>query len=177
MNLYLKVLHIIFVVTWFSGMFYIPRLFIYNAEANEKPENERVILQSQFKIMMRRLWYGITWPSAVLTLIFGTLVWYNFYDLYLFEWLTVKLIFVVGLYLYHFSLHIIFKQQVNNVFKYTSQQLRIWNEVATVFLVAIISLVVMKNTVGFVWLIIGLILLIFVLLAAIKIYKTLIRKK
>ena len=65
---YIKALHIIFIVTWFSGMFYIVRLFIYNTEANEKPEPEKSILQKQFSIMIRRLWFGITWPSAVLTL-------------------------------------------------------------------------------------------------------------
>ena len=173
MNVYTKALHIIFIVTWFAGMFYIPRLFIYNAEANEKPENEKIILQNQFKIMMRRLWYGITWPSAILTLIFGLLVWYKLYDFYLSEWLTIKLIFVVFLYAYHYSLHVIFKQQINNIFKYTSQQLRIWNEVATVFLVAIVSLAVMKDAVSFIWFILGLILLIFLLSAAIKIYKIL----
>jgi protoporphyrinogen IX oxidase len=66
---YLKALHIIFVVTWFAGMFYLPRLFIYNTEAGDKPAVERDVLRNQFGIMMRRLWYGITWPSAVLTLI------------------------------------------------------------------------------------------------------------
>jgi len=68
---YIKALHIIFVVTWFAGLFYIVRLFIYFAEAQEKPEPERSILQNQFRIMQKRLWYGITWPSAILTLIFG----------------------------------------------------------------------------------------------------------
>ncbi|HEU5364474.1 MAG TPA: CopD family protein, partial [Hanamia sp.] len=72
MYFYIKALHIIFVVTWFSGLFYIVRLFVYSAEANEKPEPERSVLLKQFGIMQKRLWYGITWPSAVLTLIFGT---------------------------------------------------------------------------------------------------------
>src|SRR5580693_219127 len=68
---YLKALHIIFIVTWFSGLFYMVRLFIYNAEAAQKPEPEKTILQQQFRTMTRRLWLGITWPSAILTLIFG----------------------------------------------------------------------------------------------------------
>jgi putative membrane protein len=64
MYLYLKALHIIFIVTWFAGLFYFPRLFIYNTEANDKPAYVRHALQEQFAIMMKRLWYGITWPSA-----------------------------------------------------------------------------------------------------------------
>ena len=67
MFLYIKALHIIFIVTWFSGLFYIVRLFIYNTEAGQKAEPEKSILQRQFSIMIKRLWLGITWPSAVLT--------------------------------------------------------------------------------------------------------------
>ncbi len=71
---YLKALHIIFVITWFAGMFYMPRLFIYNTEANEKDEAAATVLHEQFSVMMKKLWFGITWPSAILTLIFGPLV-------------------------------------------------------------------------------------------------------
>ena len=63
MYFYLKALHIVFIVTWFAGMFYIVRLFIYNTEANEQGEPRKSILQEQFSIMIRRLWFGITWPS------------------------------------------------------------------------------------------------------------------
>ena len=68
---YLKSLHLIFVITWFAGLFYIPRLFIYQIEASEKPEPERGIVTAQLQLMARRLWYIITWPSAILALIFG----------------------------------------------------------------------------------------------------------
>ena len=67
-------MHIIFVVTWFAGLFYMPRLLVYNTEANDKPQPARKVLQEQFTLMMKRLWYGITWPSAVLTLILGLTV-------------------------------------------------------------------------------------------------------
>ena len=108
---YVKALHIIFVVTWFSGMFYIVRLFIYNTEANEKGEPTKTILQSQFNIMIKRLWFGITWPSAVLTLIFGPWMWFLRSHFGVGEsWLMIKLCFVLGLYVYHFSLHSIYKQ-------------------------------------------------------------------
>lgn len=175
MFLYIKALHIIFIVTWFAGMFYMPRLFIYNAEAAAKPEPVRDALREQFGIMMKRLWYGITWPSAVLTLILGITTWYLLGVTP--SWLIIKLVFVVGLYAYHFSLHAIFKQQQRDVFKFSSQQLRIWNEVATIFLVAIVMLVVVKQSLSFVWGITGLILFVIVLMSAIKIYKYLRDKK
>lgn len=176
MYLYIKALHIIFVTTWFAGLFYIPRLFIYNVEANEQPDIAKKALQDQFKIMMKRLWYGITWPSAVITLVLGiTVLFSSGWSNVLFEeagrWLLIKLIFVLLLYIYHFSLHQIFKQQQKGLFLYTSTQLRIWNEIATVFLVAIVMLVVVKQNMSWIWGLLGLLALILILLSAIKIYK------
>src|SRR5258705_4678484 len=132
MYLYIKALHIIFIVTWFAGLFYMRRLLIYNTEAAEKPAAIGTALQEQFPIIIKRLWWAITWPSAVLTLIFGGTTWYLMNSLP--AWLFIKLFFVLGLYGYHFSLHIIVQQQVKGVFKYSSQQLRICNEIATICL-------------------------------------------
>jgi len=168
---YIKALHIIFIVTWFSGMFYIVRLFIYNTEANEKPEPEKSILQKQFSIMIRRLWFGITWPSAVLTLIFGPTMWYLWSHWHLDNWLAIKLCFVVGLYAYHLTLHAIYKQQAAGIFRFSSGRLRIWNEVATIFLIAIIMLAVVKQGMSLVWGLLGLVLFIILLMSAIKVYK------
>ncbi len=169
MYFYIKALHIIFIVTWFSGLFYIVRLFIYNTEAAERSEPEKSILQKQFALMIKRLWLGITWPSAVLTLVFGPWMWYLYGALP--QWLVIKLLFVVGLYAYHFTLHAIYQQQMHGVFKYSSQQLRVWNEVATIFLVAIVMLVTVKQSLSFVWGLVGLIGFVIVLMSAIKIYK------
>jgi putative membrane protein len=171
---YIKAIHIIFIVTWFSGMFYIPRLFIYNTEASEKKEPERSILQKQLQIMTRRLWLGITWPSAILTLVFGTWMAYLYGSIP--PWLWVKIGFVAGLYLYHFTLQKIYTEQAKGIFRFSSQQLRIWNEVATIFLVAIVMVVSVKQEMSIVWGLMGLGILIFSLLGAVKIYKIL-RKK
>jgi putative membrane protein len=159
------------VVTWFAGLFYIVRLFIYFAEAAEKPEPEKSILQKQLKLMEKRLWYGITWPSAVLTLIFGSWMLHLYGSVP--PWLMVKIGFVLGLFLYHFSCHRIFKQHQRDEVKYTPTQLRIWNEVATLFLVSIVFLVVLKNSVDFLWGILGLVLFAAMLMLAIRIYKKL----
>ena len=169
MYLYVKALHIIFIVTWFAGLFYIVRLFIYNTEANEKGEPDKSILQKQFTVMIKRLWLGITWPSAVLTAIFGPWMWSMLGGTS--DWLWIKLAFVVGLYVYHFTLHAIYKQQLQGRFRFSSQQLRVWNEVATIFLVAIVMLVTVKQNLSFVWGLIGLIGFVVVLMSAIKIYK------
>jgi putative membrane protein len=178
---YIKALHIIFVVTWFAGLFYMPRLFIYATEAGEKSEIEKKILRDQFAVMTKRLWYGITWPSAILTLIFGNWVLFKGgWNAAVFDpagrWLLIKLIFVLFLYLYHFSLQRIVNQELRGEFRYTSQQLRMWNEVSTVFLVAIVMLVVVKQSLSFVWGLVGMIAFIAVLMIAIQIYKR-VRKK
>jgi protoporphyrinogen IX oxidase len=166
---YVKALHIIFIVTWFSGMFYLVRLFIYNTEAQQKGEPEKEILTRQFSIMIRRLWFGITWPSAVLTLILG--VWLATYFDPIPQWLWIKLCFVLLLYMYHFSLGKIFSDEMKGIFLYSSGRLRIWNEVATIMLVAIVMLVTVKSAMSWVWGITGLLLFAVVLMSAIKIYK------
>lgn len=176
--LYIKAIHIIFIVTWFAGLFYMPRFFIYNTEANEKDETVRVILQQQFGIMMKRLWYGITWPSAILTLVFGIWVLFESRMNHIVfkpggEWMLIKLIFVVFLYLYHCSLQAILNSQLKGQFRYSSLQLRMWNEVATVFLVTVVLLVVVKQNISVLWGLLGLFLFVLLLMSAIRIYKLL----
>lgn len=172
---YIKALHIIFIVTWFAGLFYIVRLFVYHTEAYQMSEPERAILVKQYKLMSRRLWLGITWPSAILTLCFG------FYFIYVYAsampgWLWVKLGFVAGLYGYHFYCHHIFLKLQQDVTIFTSQQLRMWNEVATIFLISIVFLAVLKNTLSMVWGLVGLLIFTLILLISIRIYKS-IRKR
>lgn len=153
-------------------MFYIVRLFIYNREALDMDEPQRSVLQKQYNVMIKRLWFGITWPSAILTLIFGP--WMFF--LYVHGgpvpgWLWTKIAFVAGLYLYHLSLHKIYRQQSKGIFKYSSYQLRMWNELATLFLFIIVFLVVLKNSLDMVRGMIALIVLAIILIMAIRIYK------
>lgn len=175
MYTYIKALHIIFIVTWFSGLFYMVRLFVYHTEANERPEPERSILQRQFKKMIRLLWRGITWPSAVLTLIFGP--WMMILLGSVPTWLAIKLCFVAGLYGYHFSLQAIYRQQMKGIFRFSSQQLRIWNEVATIFLVAIVMLATVKQNMSWAWGLLGLVCFVVVLMTAIRLYKIIRSKK
>ncbi len=166
-----KALHIIFMVTWFAGLFYQPRLFIYHTEALLKDEPEKGILNTQLGIMSKRLWFIITWPSAIITLILGV------YLLILQPaWLKqpfmhVKLSFVFLLYGYHISLHYIFKKLQKGETKFTSQQLRMWNEVATIILIAVVFLIVKKDQLSWIWGITGILGTAIILSIAVKLYK------
>lgn len=177
---YLKALHIIFVVTWFAGLFYIVRLFIYYVEAGDEDENAKAILRKQYKLMSKRLWYGITWPSAILTAIFAS--WLLFFTpegrFWLASpWMHIKLTFVVALYVYHFMCHRMYVQLVKDKLSYSSFKLRLWNEVATVLLFAIVFLVVLKSSISWVWGVAGIVLFGVLLMLAIKVYKGIREKK
>jgi len=168
---YIKALHIIFVITWFSGLFYLGRLLIYNLEASQKPEPEKGILLGQLTLMTKRLLYAIAWPSAILTWFFG--IWlvamYPGWPV----WLVIKIGLVVLLTLYQLSLDRIYGQQSEGKFFFSSYKLRIWNEVPTVFLIAIVMLVVVKQNMSLVYGLAGLAAFVLLLFSAIKIYKLL----
>jgi protoporphyrinogen IX oxidase len=168
---YILALHVIFIVTWFAGLFYIVRLFIYHSEAELKEEPEKSILQKQYKIMEKRLWYGITWPSMVLTMIFGSWMVLLNPGILANAYFILKLIFVGALVLYHFHNHTIFTQLQKDLVKHSSNWLRIWNEVATLLLFAIVFLIILKTNTGFIWGMLGLIIFAATLMLAIRIYK------
>lgn len=167
---YILALHIIFVVSWFAGLFYIIRLFIYHAEARGKEEPARSILQKQYKLMEWRLWYIITWPAAILTLVFGTWMIVESPGYLSMPWMHVKLSMVGGLYLYQLYCHKIFRKFQNEEETWGSVKLRIWNEVATLFLFGIVFVVVLKNSVSWIFGLGSLILLAIVMMLAIKLY-------
>jgi len=171
-----KSLHIISIVTWFAGLFYMPRLFVYFAEASLKSNEECKILQDQFKIMQKRLWYGITIPSSIAVFLFGSALLSNYFPLSEHPWLIIKLCFVVGLYAYQYFLHQIFSQQQSGLIKLSPMVLRVINEVSTFFLVAIVFLVVLKDVMNMLYGLVGLIIFIAIIMLAIKVYKN-IREK
>jgi putative membrane protein len=175
--LYIKALHIIFVVTWFAGLFYIIRLFIYHVEAENKLEPAKSILQTQYKLMSKRLWYIITWPSAILASVFAFWMLYES-PYYLTEpWMHVKLAFVLALYFYHYSCQRIYTQLQNDVIKYSAFKLRIWNEVATIILFAVVFLVTLKSAINWIWGVVGIILFGIILMLFIRLYKKIRAKK
>ncbi|MCF6222181.1 MAG: CopD family protein [Flavobacteriaceae bacterium] len=169
--LYIKSLHLIFVTTWFAGLFYIIRLFIYYKEAEEKEEPSKSILQKQYTLMTKRLWYIITWPSAVLAS--GFAIWLLILQPVWLQtgWMIIKLGFVALLFAYHWSCQIIYNQMKKGTIKYTSFFLRIWNEVATIILFACVFLVILKSSLGWVFGVLGIVGVSIILMLGIKLYK------
>ncbi|RZS99178.1 CopD family protein [Aquimarina brevivitae] len=168
---YIKSLHLIFVITWFAGLFYIPRLFVYQIEAATKPSPEKEILGKQLKLMAKRLWYIITWPSAILATLFA--VWLLVLQPGWLQqaWMQVKLGFIVLLFLYHLKSHQIFKQLQNDIYKWSSNQMRIWNEGSTIILFSVIFLVIVKDAVNWIYGTLAIVLLAVLLMLGIKLYK------
>jgi putative membrane protein len=168
---YILAIHIIFVVCWMAGLFYMVRLFIYHTEAQAKPEPDRKILSDQFEIMERKLWYIIATPSMYLVLVAGITMLCIVPGWLQQPWLHIKLAFVVGLIIYHFICQNKMNQMRKGIYKWTSTQLRIWNEVATILLFAIVFLAVLKDAISWIFGVIGIILLSLILMSAVKIYK------
>jgi len=168
---YIKSLHLIFVITWFAGLFYIVRLFVYHIEANSKPSPEREILIKQYKLMSYRLWYIITWPSAVLATIFAVTLLVLLPEWLKQPWMHVKLTFVFLLFLYHLKCHSIFKQLQNDDVKYTTGFMRLWNEGATIILFAVVFLVILKSAINWIFGVVGIIVFSILLMLGYKFYK------
>jgi putative membrane protein len=168
---YILAIHIIFVVSWMAGLFYIVRLFIYHTEANQKPEQERLILQKQFEVMESKLWFIITQPAMVLAVCAGLLMLHLNPLLLKADWMWVKLSFVAGLLAYHFICQNIINQLKRGKFWMTSTQLRLWNELATIFLVAIVFTVVLKSAIDWLYGLLGLVAFAVVIMLAVKLYK------
>lgn len=168
---YIKALHLIFVITWFAGLFYIPRLFVYQIESSQKPSPEKEILGKQLKLMAKRLWLIITWPSAILATLFATIllllqpIWLQQ------PWMHLKLGFVALLFCYHFKCHQLFKQLQNDVVKWSSNRMRLFNEGSTLILFSVIFIVMLRNTLNWIFGVVGLILLMLVLMLGFKIYQ------
>jgi putative membrane protein len=154
-----------------AGLFYIVRLFIYHVEANDRTESERITLQRQFEIMQHKLWYIITTPAMVISVLAGiAMIWVNPVLLSM-NWMLVKLAFVLGLLVYHFLCQNIMNKLKQGIFTWSSTQLRLWNELATIFLVAIVFTVILKSAVDWIYGLTGLVVFSAVIMSAVKIYK------
>jgi putative membrane protein len=166
--LVLKALHIIFVVAWFCGLFYIVRLFVYMAETHDRPAEERAILLPQLQLMARRLWVGITWPAAVATSALGLGLLHTFWPPA--SWLWIKLGLVALLWAYHGWCHALHTRFQAGECPMDSSRLRVFNEVATLLLVSIVFVVVMKSALDPSWAVGGIVVLAAALGAAIYAY-------
>lgn len=134
--LWLKALHIIFMVTWFAGLFYLPRLFVYHAQSADRASLER------FKVMERKLFFGIMTPGALLTIVFGTWLWlgYGFSG----GWLVAKLALVTVLIAYHVYCGKLLQDFKHNRNRHGHVFYRWLNELPVLILIAVVLLVVLK---------------------------------
>lgn len=141
-----KCIHIIFVVSYFAGLFYMVRLFIYHTEALEKDEPERSILHKQFSFMEERLWNIITVPALILMVLSGIYMFYAMQWVYFTQgWMHVKLLFIAFLLWYHYYSWRIMKRLQAGQTTLTSVQLRMLNEVATIILFVVVFAVVLRG--------------------------------
>ena len=139
---FFKALHLIGVVVWFAGLFYLGRLFVYHREADERPEPERGSLKTQFALMEKRLYYGITWPGLCITILFGTAL---LPEWGMPPWIRAKIGLVVLLVLYHLWCGHLRKKLLNEECGWSGKQFRLFNEIPTLLLVSIVFLVVFKE--------------------------------
>lgn len=168
---YIVAIHIIFIVTWFAGLFYIVRLLIYHTEALQKPEPDRSILSAQFIIMEKRLMNIITTPSMLLVIATGIILLTLNKDFLSEGWMHLKLFFVCCTIVYHFVCLRQMKKLSGGTSSWSSQQLRMFNELATIFLVGIVFLIELKNLFDMLYGILGLVVISILMMIAIRIYK------
>lgn len=178
MDFYLlfKSLHIIGFVSWFAGLFYLPRLFINHVEVAVRPEAEKIILQKQFELMARRLYSIIMTPAMVFTWAMGTAMivhnlmldpsWLKYQG-----WLHLKLTLLIFLTGYHHHLKSLMKKLEKGTNTWSADRLRVWNEVATIFLVMIVLIAVYKDFLNFLYMFLGMLALGVALWMGIKFYK------
>jgi len=140
-----KAFHLIGIVVWFAGLFYLGRLFVYHVEANEQPEPASTILKNQYQIMEKRLYNIITTPGMVLTVAMAIGLLTTEPEVLKQGWLHIKLLFVAILIGYHFYCGYLMRQLAAGKCSWGSQQLRALNEAPTVLLLAIVLLAVFKN--------------------------------
>ncbi|WP_426325737.1 CopD family protein [Pedobacter sp. R-06] len=174
---YFLAVHIVFVISWMAGLFYILSLFIYHTEANNKPEPEKTILQKQFVKMEATLWKIIATPAMIISVLAGVSMLTLNQGLLQADWMWVKLGFVVGLLIYHFICQNIVKQLKNNQYKLTSFQLRLWRELATIFMIAIVFVVILKSAINWIYGLIGIMGVAMAIMIAVKLYKNYRKKR
>ena len=169
----LKALHIIFVVTWFAGLFYMFRLFVYHREAQDRPSGDvRDALIEQFRIMEQRLWLAITWPSSILALAFGLGMLYHIPAWLDQPWMHVKLGFVVLLLMYQFIGHRIWTSLRHQEAPWSSTTYRLLNEVPTIVLIGAVFLVVYKDSLSWIGGVIGIFGVALAIAVAVRWYKS-----
>lgn len=173
-----KAIHVIGFISWFSGLFAIVRLYVYHAEAGERPEEEAKILRGQIELMQARMWKIITMPAMIVTLVAGfSTIHFAYGFAKMPGWLHLKLGLLLGLVIYHHVCGRIRKQQAAGTSTWTGGQLRMFNEGATMFMAAIVFLAVFKTSMSAVWGTVGMMGLGIALMLGIRLYRRILAKR
>lgn len=157
-----KAFHIIGIVVWFAGLFYLVRLFVYHAEAQEKPEPAQTILKQQYELMEKRLYNIITTPGMIVTVAMAVGLISTEPEVLKSGWLHIKFLFVGLLLIYHFWCGRIMTQLAKGENTWNGQKFRALNEAPTLLLVVIVLLAIFKNNLPLnltTWLIVALVVL------------------
>ena len=163
--LILKTLHVISIIAWAGVLLYMPRLFIYQTEANSKTEPDRSILINQYKLMAKRLWIRVGWPSMALAVFFGLGIMSPYFSSI---WFWVKMGFVVALIGYHHMIHFANKNLQNDNYKKSIDQLKSLNLMGVVLLLSIIVLAVLKDTINNLLIVGGIAVLVLLVFIAVR---------
>lgn len=169
--LFFKSFHIIGFVAWFAGLFYLVRMFVYYAEADDQDESTRESWKKQLLLMQERVYKIISTPAMVITLFFGigmliiNPAWLQQ------PWMHLKLTLLVLMVVYHFFCKRIINQNKSDKNSFTPFQFRMINELPTLFLVAIVLLAVLKSIINFIYLFVGVLTFGFILFMSAKAYK------
>ncbi len=169
--LHIKAIHIIFVTSWFAGLFYLPRLLVYHREAAQRPEAVANVLVPALIKYQNLLYRAIMVPAMLLTLISGFSLLYINAEFLNESWMQLKLVFIALVLAYHLYCKLLMTKMAKGIYPFSSLQLRLWNEVATVLLFAIVFLVVLKNTIDWLWALLALIVFSAIIFSAVRIAK------
>jgi putative membrane protein len=163
-----KALHIVGLVSWMGSLLYLGRLCVYHAEAGGQSNYDRDLLRRQYQLMQSRLWRIITRPAMWMTVAAGVLMGTQLQTIEM--WLVGKMVLIAFLLAYHHQCGEIVAAQARDESTWTSLQLRFWNELGTLLLVAIVSVAVFKQSMTLLGGIIGLVLVALVLVAGVRVY-------
>jgi protoporphyrinogen IX oxidase len=168
---FFKSFHIIGFVSWFAGLFYLVRMFVYHAEVSRKAADSQADWYAQFSLMSSRVYKIIATPAMVITWVFGLGMLFLNPALLDQTWIKIKLILLILLVIYHFFCKKIMDQQAAGISKRSSESFRLLNELPTLFLVAIVLLAVVRDFLNFLMLFGGVLCFGVILFTFVKLYK------
>lgn len=161
----LKTLHVVSIIIWMGVLLYMPKLFMYQLEANSKTEPDRSILINQYKAMAKFIWIKVGWPAALLSIVFGLGIMHPYFSSI---WFWVKMGFVVALLGYHHIIHFANKALQKDKYTKTVEQYKSMSQAGIIFLLSIVALAVFKNVINQILIVGGIVVGVILIFLAVK---------